>query len=131
MDESSRFISSPRITGMPKKSDIANRTEYFSIKIESLLEQIDTQEEKAEEIRQETETLINLILADTADGARQRELLHMRFIDGLTFPACARALFGTDGESQIRRTTRLHGRALLTFAGILERKQECGMQQKT
>lgn len=94
-----------------------------------LEEQIDRL--KAEE-KQERNAIEGLILQ--LSDPDERAVIRLRYFDRADWNDVAFALFGTEpdyltrSESYLRRTYKIHGRALLDLADILEREDPGGVK---
>lgn len=114
----------PDLTGMPRGSGTpSDRTGMMVERKMELEEQIDRL--KAEE-KKERNAIEGLILQ--LSDPDERAVIRLRYFDRADWNDVAFALFGTEpdyltrSESYLRRTYKIHGRALLDLADILERE---------
>lgn len=93
---------------------IIRRMEYE----ERIMPRIEKSREKMSEIESEVDEL---------DDPMERETLRLRYMDGtfgrpMPWRDVALQLFGGDDEKHLKATYRAHGKALINFAKLLDRK---------
>lgn len=114
-------IGSPELTDMPKADTVvAYRIGNLVAKKEELLGQIQDAVSKRDEERRWIERVLNHV-----ENSNQRAVIRMRYIDSETWDSVAFMLFGAREDypnriqTYLRRTTKLHGTALVSMVHYL------------
>lgn len=124
-----------QLDGMPHGGGFAtDRTGALLAQIEELEAEAADIQEQAEIIRHEIEAAVKQI-----SGPRypdQRAIIRLRYVDLMSWPDVAEALFGDlprywdNPDSFLRRTHRLHGEALAALSQIVVPKEGQEMEEK-
>lgn len=132
LDTLSRGVSSPTLDGMPHGGGITDRTGRIATKIIELMETIDTLEDEADTVYKSIDSIIDLLPENKVDNIRGRAVLSMRYLDLMPWESVNRGLFGgmpdfeARHDSYYRRTTKLHGRALIDLLKVIEQTDKEG-----
>ncbi|MCD8398271.1 MAG: DUF1492 domain-containing protein [Lachnospiraceae bacterium] len=118
-------VGSPQITDMPKgSSPSGDRTLSQIARKQKLEEQVKEMiNEQADEQKWIESVLGRLSIAD------EKAVIRMRYIDGEKWDNVSELLFGSKDDyeekrdSYLRRVTKLHGRALINMARIIEQEK--------
>ena len=114
----------PDLSGMPRpKGGVSNRVAVEAAKKIELEDHIKELNAEEREENRAIEAMLRQI-----DDPDKRAVIRLRYFDRADWNDVAFALFGTEpdyltrSESYLRRTYKIHGRALLDLADILERE---------
>ena len=126
--------SSPKMSDMPRtpSPDFAKMAKQVAkkIEIENKIDRLTEHQEREKEWIQNVLDNIEAPRMSITEIANEKSVIEMRYIDGESWPNIARMLFGQEEnyeerqDSYLRRTTKIHGRALRNMAFYISRESQ-------